>query len=33
MKAYDNARAELNNLKELHAASNFAFEQTEEVLR
>ncbi|HCI12538.1 MAG: hypothetical protein A2063_01115 [Gallionellales bacterium GWA2_60_142] len=33
MKAYDNAKTELNNLRKLHAASRFAFEQTEEVLR
>lgn len=33
MRAYDNAKTELNNLRKLHAASRFAFEQTEEVLR
>lgn len=33
MKAYINARTELSGLKKLHAASCFAFEQTEEVLR
>jgi len=33
VKAYLNAKAELSDLKKLHAASCFAFEQTEEVLR
>lgn len=33
MKAYINAKTELSDLRKLHAASCFAFEQTEKVLR